>query len=120
MRQKVTDLHNIMESTRQTNDDNMSFVALRRDEVDRMREQQLYFIEYGFNEVIKKLEEKRDHLKEEFAGKYTRESERFNEKMDILEVYNRDQNSIDAIYDDLQRFIERGSDAKVLTKIIDI
>ena len=49
-----------MESTRQANDDNMSFVALRRDEVERMREQQLYFIEYGFGEVIKKLEEKRE------------------------------------------------------------
>lgn len=40
--------------------------------------------------------------------------------MEILEVYNTDQNSIDTIYDDLQRFIERSTDAKVLTKITDI
>ena len=66
------------------------------------------------------LEQKRDQLKEEFSQRYDAEKERFNKKMDILEVYNRDQNSIEAIYDDLQRFIERGSDAKVLTKIVDI
>ena len=98
----------------------MSFVELRREEVQRMKEQQIYFIEYGFNEVIKKLEEKRDQLKEEFTAKYTREEERFAQKQEILEVYNRDQASIEAIYDDLSRFIERGSDVKVLGKITDI
>lgn len=80
----------------------------------------MYFIDYGFSEVIKKLEEKREKLKEDFAVRYDQEEARFNEKMEILEVYNRDQNSIDTIYDDLQRFIERSTDAKVLTKITDI
>ena len=42
------------------NDDNLSFVEHKRSEVARMREQQLYYIEYGFSEVIKKLEEKRE------------------------------------------------------------
>ena len=109
-----------MESTRRINDDNISFVEHRRSEVLRMKEQQIYFIEYGFAEVIKKLEEKRDKLKEEFAARYDQEESRFNEKMEILEVYNRDQNSIETIYEDLQRFVERSTDAKILTKITDI
>lgn len=37
-----------------------------------------------------------------------------------MEVYRRDQDSIEAIYEDLSRFIERGTDAKILTKITDI
>ena len=59
-------------------------------------------------------------MKEEFAARYDQEESRFNEKMEILEVYNRDQNSIETIYEDLQRFVERSTDAKILTKITDI
>ena len=120
VRQNIEDLSQLMESTRRINDDNISFVEHRRSEVLRMKEQQIYFIEYGFAEVIKKLEEKRDKLKEEFAARYDQEESRFNEKMEILEVYNRDQNSIETIYEDLQRFVERSTDAKILTKITDI
>ena len=120
VRQNIEDLSQLMESTRRINDDNISFVEHRRSEVLRMKEQQIYFIEYGFSEVIKKLEEKRDKLKEEFAARYNQEESRFNEKMEILEVYNRDQNSIETIYEDLQRFVERSTDAKILTKITDI
>lgn len=59
-----------MDSTRTHNDDNVSFVEHRRDEVLRMKEQQIYFIEYGFGEVIKKLEEKKEQLKVEFSARY--------------------------------------------------
>ena len=120
VRQKVSDLRALMDSTRQVNDDNLSFVEHRRDEVTRMKEQQLYYIDYGFDEVIKKLQEKREQLKVDFNQRYQNEETRFAEKMEVLEIYSRDQNSIDAIYEDLQRFIERGSDAKILTKITDI
>ena len=48
------------------------------------------------------------------------EEARFNEKLEILDVYGRDQASIETIYEDLVRFTERGSDAKILTKISDI
>ena len=38
VRQKVSDLRALMDSTRQVNDDNLSFVEHRRDEVTRMKE----------------------------------------------------------------------------------
>lgn len=59
VRQNVSDLKTLMESTRRVNDDNMSFVEHRRSEVLRMKEQQIYYIDFGFDEVIKKLQEKR-------------------------------------------------------------
>ena len=35
-------------------------------------------------------------------------------------MYTKDQNSIEAIYEDLNRFMDRSTDAKILTKITDI
>ena len=60
----------MMNETRTHNDDNVSFVEHKRDEILRMKEQQIYFIEYGFTEVIKKLEEKKESLKIEFSARY--------------------------------------------------
>ena len=85
-----------------------------------MREQQMKNIDIGFAEVIKGLEAKRDLLKEEFQTKYEAESSRFEEKMGTLEVYNGDIENIESIYDDLSKFIERSSDAKMLTKITEV
>ena len=85
-----------------------------------MREQQMKNLDIGFAEVIKGLEAKRDLLKEEFQTKYEAESSRFEEKMGTLEVYNGDIENIESIYDDLSKFIERSSDAKMLTKITEV
>ena len=120
VRENVTDLRTLMDNTRRVNDDNLSFIEHRRSEISRMKDQQIYFIDYGFSEVIKKLEEKREQLKADFLEKYEKEEARFNEKLEILEIYNRDQNSIEAIYEDLNKFLERATDAKILTKLTDI
>ena len=85
-----------------------------------MREQQLKNIEIGFAEVIKGLESKRDLLKEEFLAKYEAEATRFDEKMGTLDVYGGEIANIESIYEDLSKFIERSSDAKVLTKITEV
>ena len=40
--------------------------------------------------------------------------------MGTLEVYSGDISNIESIYEDLSKFIERSSDAKVLTKITEV
>lgn len=60
VRRNVADLRSLMQSTRTTNDGNVTYIEHKMNEIERMKEQQIYFIEYGFGEVIKKLEEKRD------------------------------------------------------------
>ena len=40
--------------------------------------------------------------------------------MGTLEVFNNDIGNIESIYDDLSKFIDRSSDAKVLTKITEV
>ena len=59
-------------------------------------------------------------MKEEFLAKYEAEAKRFDEKMGILDEYGGDISNIESIYDDLSKFIERSSDAKVLTKITEV
>ena len=59
-------------------------------------------------------------MKEEFQAKYSSEATRFEEKMGTLEVYSGDISNIESIYEDLSKFIDRSSDAKVLTKITEV
>ena len=40
--------------------------------------------------------------------------------MGTLEVYSGDISNIEGIYEDLSKFIDRSSDAKVLTKITEV
>ena len=40
--------------------------------------------------------------------------------MGTLEVYSGDISNIESIYEDLSKFIDRSSDAKVLTKITEV
>ena len=72
------------------NDDNLAFVEHRRGEIARAREKQMEYIEFGFAEVIRKLEEKKEKLKQDFAARYDEEERKFDDKLKILEVYTRD------------------------------
>ena len=53
-------------------------------------------------------------------AKYEAEATRFDEKMGTLDVYGGEIANIESIYEDLSKFIERSSDAKVLTKITEV
>lgn len=74
----------------------------------------------GFGEVIARLELKRDQLKEEFEAKYDDELQKFLMKQEMIHNNSEEIENIDLIYKELQGFIERNSDAKILTKINDI
>ena len=82
-----------------------------------MRTQQIKFIDEGFGEVIRRLEEKRDQLKVDFGAKYNKEAAKFNQKMELLNLFQNDIENIETTYEDLSNFVDRSSHAKVLTKI---
>jgi type I site-specific restriction endonuclease len=77
-------------------------------------------IDKGFGEVISRLELKRDTLKGEFSDKYDEELMKFISKQEMIGTNSKEIEDIDMIYKELQGFIERNSDAKILTKINDI
>lgn len=91
-----------------------------KEEVFRLKDQQLRNIDKGFSDLIKKLEEKRDELKNEFSNRYLQEENKVVGKTQALDQNAEEIQNIEIIYDELMKFLEKNNDAKVLTKINDI
>ena len=77
-------------------------------------------IDKGFGDLIKRLEEKREELKNEFSNKYLVEENKILNKTQLLDQNSEEIQNIEIIYDELIKFIEKNNDAKILTKISDI
>ena len=73
IKQNIYDLHKLLLNTKRINEDNWQYVCHVKEELSRLREQQMRNIDKGFGELIQRLEEKRDELKQDFAGKYLAE-----------------------------------------------
>lgn len=63
-------MHKLLLNTKRINEDNRSYIQHIKEEVLRLKDQQLRNIDKGFGDLIKKLEEKREELKTEFSNKY--------------------------------------------------
>jgi hypothetical protein len=66
IKQNIYDLHKLLLNTKRINEDNRNYLQHIKEEVQRLKEQQLRNIDKGFADLIKKLEEKREELKNEF------------------------------------------------------
>lgn len=64
----------------------------------KLKTLQLQNIERGFNEVILRLQNKRDQLKAEFTARYDEENSRFFAKVEQIDNNARDIDSIGVIY----------------------
>ena len=85
IRQNIHDLHKLLLNAKRINDDNRNYVSYVREEILRLKEQQFRTIDKGFSELIKRLEEKREELKKDFAHKYVNEEQRVGEKLQALD-----------------------------------
>ena len=74
-----------MLNTKRINDDNRQFIEHIKQEIQRLNEQQARNIDKGFNELIQKLQERRDELKQAFAEKYIAEENKVLGKNQILD-----------------------------------
>jgi hypothetical protein len=77
-------------------------------------------VDKGFDEIIKKMQEKREILKKDFEHRYATADAEYVEKEQTLVQNTSEVVNIESIYEELRSFIERNSDAKVLSKISDI
>lgn len=78
------------------------------------------FIDKGFEELIRKIDHKREEMKIQMSEKYINEDLRFAQKQTQLEQNSDDIRNIETIYEELQKFISASHDAKILSKINDI
>lgn len=120
IKQNIYDLNKLMLNTKRINDDNRQFVEHIKQEIQRLNELQARNIDKGFNELIQKLQERRDELKQTFAEKYITEENKVLSKNQILDQNTDEIASIEVIYGELFKFIEKNSDSKILTRINDI
>ena len=74
-----------MLNTKRINEDNKNYVTHIKEEILRLKEQQLRNIDKGFSDLIKKLEDKRDELKNEFSNKYLLEENKILGKTQSLD-----------------------------------
>jgi len=65
----------------QINDDNLLYLKSKINEVDKLKEIQVKNIDRGFEELIRRLEEKKNNLKNDFVQRYEREKLRLEETM---------------------------------------
>ena len=120
IRQNIHDLHKLLLNAKRINDDNRNYVSYVREEIVRLKEQQFRNIDKGFSELIKRLEDKREELKKDFAQKYVNEEQHIGGKLQALDQNAEEIQHIEIIYDELIKFVEKNNDAKILTKISDV
>ena len=85
IKQNIYDLNKLMLNTKRINDDNRQFIEHIKQEIQRLNDQQSKNIDKGFNELIMKLQERRDELKQTFAEKYIQEENKILAKNQILD-----------------------------------
>lgn len=67
IKQNIYDLNKLLLNTKRISDDNRTYIVHQREEVQRLKDQQMKNIDKGFADLIRKLEEKRDELKADFT-----------------------------------------------------
>lgn len=85
IKQNIYDLHKLLLNTKRINDDNKNYIQHIKEEVLRLKAQQLRSIDQGFAELIKKLEDKREELKSEFSNKYLVEENKVLSKIQMID-----------------------------------
>ena len=85
-----------------------------------MKQQQRKNIESGFNELIKRLESRREELIHDFSKRYEEEDQRIKKKREVLSKNKEDIETVKTIYEEIVQFIGSNSDAAALSKIQDI
>lgn len=89
-------------------------------EVEKLREIQIKNIDRGFEELIRRLEEKKTSLKSEFMAKYDREKVRLDELMRPFLIIQDRLNAVKHTYTELSEMLKNKTSAFVLGRIQDV
>jgi len=120
IKQNIHDLNKLLMNTKRITEDKRNYIVYLKKEIDRLKDVQLKNIDQGFAALIKRMEDKRDSLKEEFQAKYVSEGMSMYNKITLLDKYANDISNIEIVYEELYKFVNKNIDAKVCSKINDI
>ena len=90
IKQNIHDLNKLLLNTKRITEDKKNYIIYLKKEIERLKDVQLRNIDQGFAILIKRMEDKRDSLKEEFKAKYMSESMIMHNKISMVEKYMAD------------------------------
>ena len=90
IKQNIHDLNKLLLNTKRITEDKKNYIIYLKKEIERLKDVQLRNIDQGFAILIKRMEDKRDSLKEEFKAKYMSESMTMHNKISMVEKYMTD------------------------------
>lgn len=120
LKQNVLDLQKMILNASRLNEENSKLLDQTRDELSRLKQQQLKNIDKGFADLYRKLDEKKLELKGEFEKKFRTEEQRLLTKMSMIASNFEEITNIQRIFDELLTFIDNNADAKILQKATDM
>ena len=120
LKQNVIDLRKMIDNSKRLIEENSKLIEQVKEELERLLEQQLNNINEGFNELMRKLEEKKHEIIFEFEKKYKKEEQRFLSKQNLILSNAEELENIEKIFEELVQFIEISNDPQILQKLSDI
>ena len=110
----------MLDNSKRVVDENSVLVTQVRDELERLMELQVNNIERGFQELVRKLTEKKQEILMGFERKFKKEEQRLMNKQDLIGTNADELRTIEQIFEELVQFIEVSNDPQILQKIQDI
>ena len=96
-----------MVMTKKLNKQNFMMLSNLKEEVDKLKENQIINIQRAFVEIQRKLDSKRDALKNHYASIYDKEHIKLEEKLKPLERFEENLQKVEEIYLDIKNIMSK-------------
>lgn len=120
LKQNVYDLQKMLVNATRLNEENRKLIDQVKDELSKLKQQQMQNIDKGFMELMKKLEDKKQEIMLEFEKRYKKEEQKFMTKTSLVDTNSEEIKGIEKIFNELLQFINNNPDAKILQKASDV
>lgn len=120
LKQNVYDLQKMLVNATRLNEENRKLIEQVKDELSKLKQQQMQNIDKGFMELMKKLEDKKQEIMLEFEKRYKKEEQKFMTKTSLVDTNSEEIKGIEKIFNELLQFINNNPDAKFLQKASDV
>ena len=107
-------------NTRRLTEDNLNLLEQAREELHKLLSQQIKNLESGFNDIIKRLTDKKYEITVNFENQYKSEDQRFVGLQNCLDGYLEEISHIERVFVELIEFVDASPEAQVLLKVNDV
>ena len=107
-------------NTRRLTEDNLNLLEQAREELHKLLSQQIKNLESGFNDIIKRLNDKKYEITVNFENQYKAEDQRFVGLQNCLDGYLEEISHIERVFVELIEFVDASPEAQVLLKVNDV